>query len=76
LAASKGLAGPALAYVELLTQRIAKENNALFSMAECLLGVLGLTDRREDFERLDVERIGPGSSAYSGSAPCGKGQGW
>jgi hemerythrin-like domain-containing protein len=63
LAGSGGLAafaGPSLAYVELLTQHIAKENNVLFPMAERLLGAPALTDMHEDFERLEAERIGPG----------------
>lgn len=51
---------PALAYVELLTQHIAKENNALFPMAERLLGTSVLTAMHDDFERLEEERIGPG----------------
>jgi hemerythrin-like domain-containing protein len=63
LAENAGLAafaGPALAYVELLTQHIAKENNVLFPMAERLLGAPALTDMHEAFERLETERIGPG----------------
>jgi len=50
----------ALAYADLLTQHIAKENNVLFPMAERLLGAPALTDMHEDFERLEAERIGPG----------------
>ena len=50
----------ASAYVELLTQHIAKENTVLFPMAERLLGAPALTDMHEAFERLEEERIGPG----------------
>lgn len=50
----------ALAYVELLTQHIAKENQVLFVMAERLLGEQALADMREAFERIEAERIGPG----------------
>ena len=51
---------PALAYAELLTQHIAKENNVLFAMADRLLGAPALTQMHEAFERLEAERIGPG----------------
>lgn len=50
----------ASAYVELLTQHIAKENNVLFVMAERLLGQDALTRMHGAFERLESERIGPG----------------
>jgi len=50
----------ALAYADLLTQHIAKENTVLFPMAERLLGVAALTDMHEPFERIEAERIGPG----------------
>ncbi|MDR3641452.1 MAG: hemerythrin domain-containing protein [Humidesulfovibrio sp.] len=63
LSGSSGLqafVSPADAYVELLTQHIAKENNVLFPMAERLLGVPALTGMHEEFERLEVERIGLG----------------
>ncbi|MBI5519371.1 MAG: hemerythrin domain-containing protein [Desulfovibrio sp.] len=50
----------ALAYVELLAQHIAKENNVLFVMAERLLGEDALTRMHGAFERLERERIGPG----------------
>jgi hemerythrin-like domain-containing protein len=53
-------AEPAQAYVDLLTQHIAKENNVLFVMAERMLGAAALTAMHEDFERLEQERIGPG----------------
>jgi hemerythrin-like domain-containing protein len=53
-------AAPAQAYVELLTQHIAKENDVLFVMAEKLLGIPALTQMHEPFERLEQERIGPG----------------
>jgi len=63
LAGGGGLAAfapPALAYVELLTRHIAKENDVLFVMAERMLGTPALTRMHEDFERLEEERIGPG----------------
>lgn len=50
----------ALAYADLLTQHIAKENTVLFPMAERLLGVPALTAMHEPFERIEAERIGPG----------------
>ena len=56
----RSFATPALAYIELLTQHIAKENTVLFPMAEHLLGTPALTAMHEDFERLEEERIGPG----------------
>ena len=59
-AGSRSFAAPALAYIELLTQHIAKENTVLFPMAEHLLGTPALTAMHEDFERLEEERIGPG----------------
>jgi hemerythrin-like domain-containing protein len=63
LAGGGGLAAfaaPALAYVELLTSHIAKENDVLFVMAERLLGAPALTQMHEAFERLEEERIGAG----------------
>lgn len=48
------------AYVELLTQHIAKENQVLFVMAERLLGEEALIAMLEPFERVETERIGPG----------------
>ncbi len=53
-------AAPALAYIELLTRHIAKENDVLFVMAERMLGAPALKRMHEDFERLEEERIGPG----------------
>jgi Uncharacterized conserved protein len=58
--APDAFAAAGLAYADLLTQHIAKENNVLFVMAERLLGAEALTAMHEDFERLEAERIGPG----------------
>lgn len=57
---SAAFAAAGLAYADLLTQHIAKENNVLFPMAERLLGAEALTAMQEDFEHLEAERIGPG----------------
>lgn len=59
-AGPRSFIAPALAYIELLTQHIAKENKVLFPMAERLLGTPALTAMHEAFERLEEERIGPG----------------
>ena len=59
-AGPRSFAAPALAYIELLTQHIAKENTVLFPMADRLLGTPALTAMHEAFERLEEERIGPG----------------
>jgi hemerythrin-like domain-containing protein len=59
-AGPRAFVAPALDYIELLTQHIAKENNVLFPMAERLLGAPALTAMHEAFERLEEERIGPG----------------
>lgn len=56
----RSFVAPALVYIELLTQHIAKENTVLFPMAERLLGTPDLTAMHEAFERLEEERIGPG----------------
>ena len=56
----RAFVAPALNYIELLTQHIAKENNVLFPMAERLLGVPTLTAMHDDFELLEKVRIGLG----------------
>ena len=56
----QAFSAPALAYVQLLTQHIDKENNVLFPIAERLLGMPALTEMHEAFELLEQERIGPG----------------
>lgn len=58
--AAQDLTRAARAYVGLLTQHIAKENTVLFPMSESLLGEQVLTAMHDDFERLEVERIGLG----------------
>ncbi|MDD5628053.1 MAG: hemerythrin domain-containing protein [Elusimicrobia bacterium] len=47
-------------YIALLTQHINKENNILFPMADRLLGEKKQDELAEEFERIEVERIGLG----------------
>jgi hemerythrin-like domain-containing protein len=47
-------------YLELLSQHINKENNVLFAMADSSLSEAGQDKLYEDFELLEVEKIGLG----------------
>jgi hemerythrin-like domain-containing protein len=54
-------ADAALVYVELLRAHIAKENNILFVMADRLLTGTEHEELSEAFERVEQERLGPGT---------------
>jgi hemerythrin-like domain-containing protein len=47
-------------YIALLTQHIDKENNILFPMADKMLSKTTQDELAEEFEKLEVERIGLG----------------
>jgi len=47
-------------YVELLRNHIEKENNILFMMADRVLDEKEQSKISDDFEKLEIERIGPG----------------
>ena len=47
-------------YIKLLTQHIDKENNVLFPMADQRLSQEKQLQMADQFERLEVERIGEG----------------
>jgi hemerythrin-like domain-containing protein len=54
-------AGAARGYVELLRSHIMKENNILFMMAERLLSDAEQESLSEAFERVEEEKLGPGT---------------
>ena len=54
------LSGMRKEYVSLLNQHIFKENNVLFPMAEQVLSVNDGDKLYDNFEKLEVERIGIG----------------
>jgi hemerythrin-like domain-containing protein len=58
--ASAGIVESGRKYVKLLTSHIEKENKVLFPMADKVLSKAKQDELSEAFERLEVERIGPG----------------
>jgi hemerythrin-like domain-containing protein len=58
--AIKGIILSSRSYVELLRNHIEKENNILFMMAYRVLNEKEQTKIFDDFEKLEIEKIGPG----------------
>ncbi len=54
-------AQPALQYTALLREHIYKENNILFVMAERMLTDAEQADLAREFDRVEVEKMGPGT---------------
>jgi hemerythrin-like domain-containing protein len=58
--ATLGIISSSLAYVQLLRNHIEKENNILFMMADKVLNEAEQSEIFEEFEKLEVEKIGIG----------------
>lgn len=59
--ASAEIVNNARGYIELLTQHIYKENNILYPIADKFLSEKKQKELHEDFERIEIERIGEGT---------------
>ena len=59
-AALENIVSGTRSYIELLRNHIEKENNILFMMADKVLDEKEQSTVFEDFEKLEIEKIGPG----------------